>query len=209
MPQDLPSLATIRAYYDYAAGDLTVGKIAGGLEDQAFTRQSVPEASLKAGQRRQELQAFLAGIDLTSPAQVKRLLDVIEYHLLLPPYGPDGTSAAYIHFVRCLEQNGYPLSKDGKLGRGGFASPTAHLQEEHLSEETIRDHIEYLDDRLAAEDVRVVLGGVEDLLETTCRITLARLEQPWDERNDLAALIKRTQKALHVHIDTLTPASEV
>ena len=203
MPHQFLSSRTLRALYDSLAWHSTVGHIDGMFSDHGFRPGLVPDAQLRQGDRRQAAQRYMHAMDFSDHAQVQRLLRVIE-DFLSDQDGEDW--AAQTPLLERLERDGYEW-KDGRLHEIHPLN-LADVPLGEVDETVIREHLDRLTRLRNDGDTAGVLGSSKELVETTAKLVMRRLDVPFREDDDIPALTKGALRALKLHPDAVAPTPE-
>ncbi|MFE5806218.1 abortive infection family protein [Streptomyces sp. NPDC056491] len=103
-------------------------------------------------------------------------------------------------------RDGCRLDDELRLHTARVARLTAHV--DALTEASgIHAELERVR-RFGAEYPDDAIGAAKQLIEATAKLVLLKRNLPVDERQDLPALIKQAQQALHLHPAALPPARE-
>lgn len=183
-------------------GNYVVRQITELFELEGFAKAQLPEPQ-STGVRRQEAEAFQAGIDFGSVEQSERYLRVLAQVLSDHTGDEQWKRMKRDRLLGALRRAGIKLDVDGNLqlppsralGSLGLAGVS--------SESDIRLHIRRLE-RLEQEPEEVI-GAAKDLVEATVKYALIALEGAVPEKESLPALAARTMKALKLHPEAIAP----
>ena len=191
----------VRSAFREAASDYgVVRQIERAFEDEGIDPSRDEEHSWYApGQRRGTFDRYTAETDWTDARQVRLILNVFEQILTWTGEGDNRDN-----LIRHLRRDGYTVDEQGRI-HGGSAATLAEIPLDKLTDpSSIFEHLE----RIAAStdsDPGVAISGAKALIEATTKLVLAELQQPYDEKADIPALVKAAQKALALHPDSLAP----
>lgn len=167
------------------------------FEGHGFTREFVPPDELHGGQRRDLVECYYAGIELTDREQVRRLLLVFDDILFEIP---DSFAEGKRKLIRFVERDGFAF-RNGRIVDAGLdysvdlAIP-ATLDTSHL-------YI-YLD-RISGSiesDPELAVGSTKELVEATLKSILRGCNEDFDEsKEDVPVLLKKVQRALELAPD--------
>ncbi|MEV7297206.1 abortive infection family protein [Streptomyces microflavus] len=190
---------------------LALGAIGEYWENEHFTQR--PDATPgDGGVRKQLFDSYAASVDWTDADHVARALRVFESLLRRldresRKYGGDGLPADTVAELReAFARDGCRLDDELRLHTARVARLTVHV--EALTEASgIHAEVERVR-RFGAEYPDDAIGAAKQLIEATAKLVLLKRELPVDERQDLPALIKQAQQALHLHPAALPPARD-
>jgi Abortive infection C-terminus len=170
------------------------------LED--FSKAPLPDPQ-STGARRQEAEAFQAGIDFTSVEQSERYLRVVAQVLSDHAGDEDWKRMKRDRLRGALRRSGIKPDADGNLQ----LPPSRALGSLSLagvpSESDIRLHIRRLE-RLEQEPEEMV-GAAKDLVEATLKYAARALDGEVPGAEKLPALSARVMKALKLHPAAIAP----
>ncbi|MGW3060691.1 abortive infection family protein [Streptomyces goshikiensis] len=191
--------------------DLALGAIGEYWENQHFT-QNLDTTPGGGSARKQLFDSYAASVDWTDEDHVTRALKVFESMLRRLDrerrrYGGDGLPADRVAELReAFARDGCRLDDGLRLHTARVARLTVHVEALteasgiHAELERVRRFgVEYPDD---------AIGAAKQLIEATAKLVLLKRNLPVDERQDLPALIKQAQQALHLHPAALPPARD-
>lgn len=170
--------------------------------DDAFTDQEIvaePDKALQtSGERRQLVEGYYAGLDLTDPTDVQKVLRVIEREIARCQPRQDQVAQSPIGpVVITLEQSGY--RRDGYRILPVSPTPLVNL-EGHLqviNSQSIAENWERM--LVAAEsDPEDAITAARALVESTCKSILEELHISYEDAWDLTRLYKETTKVLQL-----------
>lgn len=191
----------VRSAFREASSDCgVVRQIERAFEDEGLDPEPASAHDwYSPGQRRGTFDRYTASVDWSDARQVRRVLNVFEQIL---EWSPEGDYRE--NLVRHLQRDGYAVDDHGRI-RGGSAAALAEIPLEQLSDpSSIYEHLE----RIAAStesDPGVAISGAKALVEATTKLVLSELQEPYDEKADVPALVKAAQKALALHPEALAP----
>ncbi|MEV5567697.1 abortive infection family protein [Streptomyces sp. NPDC052196] len=190
---------------------LAAGAIGEYWENEHFVRS--PEATPgDGGVRKQLFDSYAASVDWTDEDHVVRALRVFESMLRRldresRKSGGDGLPGDTVAELReAFARDGCRLDEELRLHTARVARLTVHV--EALTEASgIQAELERVR-RFGAEYPDDAIGAAKQLIEATAKLVLLKRSLPVDERQDLPALIKQAQQALHLHPAALPAARD-
>lgn len=197
MSRVLISRSVLTELREYFVRQHVLRTIADVFEDQGI--KANPQGALQiSGDRRQLVEEYYAGLDLTCPADAQKLLRVIEREIARSQPRRDELAQAPIgSVIICLEQNGYRV--DGYSILPGPATPLASLQ----------GHLERINSQSVLDDWQRMLTAVDTdpedaitaaraLVESVCKSVLDDLQLAYEDKWDLGRLYKEAAGALQL-----------
>ncbi len=197
MARPLISRAVLTELREYFVYNHVLRSIRDAFEDQGVHAQSESVANV-SGERRQLVEEYYAGLDLTNVTDVQKLLRVIEREIARCQPDSDQVSQSAIGtVVIALEQEGYRV--DGYRVLLAQSTPLAHL----------RDHLEAIDSqsvlddwdrmlRTAETDPEDAITSARALIESTCKSILDDLQVHYEHKWNLSKLYKTTANSLRL-----------
>lgn len=197
MGKDIVSRATRRAFQNSYSDFSVLREIANGFDDAGVEQRDLPEGSVPMGQRRTLVEEYYATVDWTSPADVRRVLDAYETHLIRL----EGHSRE-----EELEKLIKHLSRDGigyLDGRLVFAVPHQEILE-GLADGEVRVDLKHI--RVSAtrikdaidSDPAVAIGSAKELVEATCKAILKERGKEVPGKPDLPKLARAVAEELEL-----------
>ncbi|MEU6950227.1 abortive infection family protein [Streptomyces sp. NPDC046316] len=190
---------------------LVAGAIGEHWENEHFA-QNPDVTPGEGGVRKQLFDAYAASVDWTDEEHVTRALRVFESMLRRldresRKYGEGGLPADTVTELReAFARDGCRLDDELRLHTARVARLTVHVGA--LTEASgIHAELERVR-RFGAEYPDDAIGAAKQLIEATAKLVLLKRNLPVDERQDLPALIKQAQQALHLHPAALPPARD-
>lgn len=157
----------------------------------------------EGGVRKQLFDSYAASVDWTNHDHVTRALRVFQNMLRRLDresrrFGGDGLSADTVAELReAFARGGCRLDHELRLHTARIDYLVVHA--DALSEASgIHAELERLR-RFGADYPDDAIGAAKQLIEATAKLVLLKRSLPVDERQDLPALIKQAQQALHLH----------
>lgn len=207
MTKPLISAATRRAFREAASGwgGLVVRIIDNIWHDEGFARSD--DDGGQSGERRSAYQAYLNNVLWHDPAHVQRALHAFESTIRavkLPPYVDEDTW--FFELRDLLDRDGYTLDDRARIRP--HANKVLNLST-HQLEDPSAIHLAL--DRITANlstDPYVAIGTARELVESTAKIILREIGEAFTDRDDIADLIRRSQRALHLHPNQATPGPD-
>lgn len=194
--KELVSKRTRRAFQEHLVC-WVLREIVAVFEDEYIVRGE--EQPNVQGARRGLVASYYATVDWSSPVDVGRLLRVYEAIL-------DRTRKAfpegYDDLVAYLARDGYHVDGAGRLRGGAWAMlatmPLACLTDPAV----ILEHFDRITEAVD-RDPSHAIGAAKELVESTCKLVLKELDEPYESKWDVARLTKTAQKSLGLHPDVL------
>lgn len=182
--------ARTRRHFREALVDTVLGEIRDLFEDEGFRERDTDFNG--SGARRTLVERYYADVRWDDPSSVHRVLRVFEQVLSTLPEGGYRDQA-----VMLLRSDGYVVA-DGRIApRVAATIPVqamAELDDPDVIEAHLRRIASHIDD-----DPELAIGAAKELIESTTKLVLKRLNVPFDERADVPALVKQAQQALKLH----------
>lgn len=199
VPQDLIHARTRTAFREYLSGNAVLREISRLFDDEGI--ECSPLEPNVGGARRSLVEQYYATVDWTNQSDVSRVIRVYESVLAGASQEERDRLAAY------LRRDGLVANGDGRIlssVSAGLAAMPAHLLSDASS---IYEHIDRIS-RCAESDPAQAISGAKALIEATTKLVLKELNEPYDEKADVAALVKQVQMALKLHPETLAPTTK-
>ncbi|MGW0316409.1 hypothetical protein [Streptomyces flavidovirens] len=151
---------------------------------------------VEGGGRKQLFDSYAASVDWTDHDHLDRESR---------KYGGDGLPADTVADLReAFARDGCRLDDELRLHTARVAHLVVHA--DALSEASgIQAELERVR-RFGADYPDDAIGAAKQLIEATAKLVLLKRNLPVDERQDLPALIKQAQQALHLHPAAVPPA---
>ncbi len=206
-PQDLVPRAVRQIVIDTVGGDglYVLRQITEMFELEDFVRASLADPQT-TGQRRQEAEAFQAGIDFRSVEQSQRYLRVVAQILSDHAGEEDWKRMKRDRLLGVLRRHGIEPDEKGNLQ----LPPSRALGSLRLAgvptESDIRLHIRRLE-RLEQE-AEEMIGAAKDLVEAAAKYALIVLDGRVPEGQSLAALSKLVLTRLRLHPESVAPTKK-
>ncbi|GAB2889922.1 hypothetical protein GCM10027074_67780 [Streptomyces deserti] len=189
-----------------AVRGLMSGLVAGAIREYWENEHFAADPDFVPGEggvRKQLFDAYAASVDWSDEDHVTRALRVFESMLRRldresRKYGEDGLPADTVMELReAFARDGCRLDDELRLHTARVARLTVHV--DALTEASgIHAELERVR-RFGAEYPDDAIGAAKQLIEATAKLVLLKQNLPVDERQDLPALIKQAQQALHLH----------
>lgn len=197
MSKDIVSRATRRAFQNSYSDSSVLREIANDFDDAGVEQGQLHEGSAPMGQRRTLVEEYYASVDWTSPADVRRVLDAYETHLIrLEGQAREEESDKLLKH----------LSRDGigyLDGRLIFAPPhqesldnlldgevRVDLRQVRISANRIKDAID--------GDPALAIGSAKELVEATCKAILKERGKEVPGKPDLPKLARAVAEELEL-----------
>ncbi len=189
MARDLISRRTRRRFRESLVGAY-MGEISDMFEDEGFS-QGTPVTQV-SGRGRELIERYYASVDWSSGDQVDRVLRVFEQIYQRMNDGPERADILLL-----LKEDGLDVI-DGRIVRAAPPVISSGALAELRDPEVIERHLV----RIAASvdaDPEQAIGAAKELIESTTKLVLTTLGEPFDERSDVPGLVKQAQRALLLH----------
>ncbi|WAM19194.1 abortive infection family protein [Rhodococcus sp. JS3073] len=196
---------TIRTLLDIFAADWSVRTIEEAFIDAGIDPVTEGLAPAESGVRRTCARQYLHSLDLTKPEDCLRVLPIFEQVLDTLTTWNDEPDPAKTRLIKQLQRDGFERLDDGTIRPAGNLTIAA-LPAEVVDEEVIRAHLTRLE-RGMEDDPAVAIGSSKELIESVCKLALKHLNEEYDDRAEIPALVKQTLKALRLHPDTVAPTA--
>ena len=180
----------------------TLRTIADAFEVEGFAPGPEPDES---GARRCLFDAYCEAIDWTHAEQVDSGLRVFEEVVSwIEPHNPPMRQHALSKLRRLLHRDGHELDDRG------FIHPTERSTVPELPLEQLRNPASIREQlgRLDPSDPAPAIGASKSLIEATSKHVLEELGIEYNDRADMAALVRAVQKALKAHPDEIAPTAK-
>lgn len=187
MPRpELISAATRRVFREMAV-DTYVAQIAGMWEDEGFQQGPANDLS---GARRSLYQSYLDTVDWSDPDNVRRALRVFEEQLRQtePQYRVDA--------IRKLGRDGIEVDDEGGISSPHQDPLRPGLLSNLSDASAIYAGLDRITRALSAGDAALVIGSAKEVIESTAKVVLRQLGEPFSPKDDLPALVSKAQKRL-------------
>ncbi|MFD5111920.1 abortive infection family protein [Streptomyces sp. NPDC058391] len=188
--------------------DLVAGAIGEYWENEHFAQNSDATPG-EGGVRKQLFDSYAASVDWTDDDHVTRALRVFESMLRRldrdnRKFSGNGLPAETVADLReAFARDGCSLDDELRLHTARVARLTVHA--DALTEASgIQAELERVR-RFGADYPDDAIGAAKQLIEATAKLVLLKRNLPVDERQDLPALIKQAQQALHLHPVAVPP----
>lgn len=153
----------------------------------------LPEEELPSGQRRSLVECYYASVDWTDASHVRRVLYAYEDILLEMS---DEHTQQKAKLIKCLERDGYTYIQDRIASDHPSSALASSLPQFALDTAHLAVHVERINSA-AANDPALAIGSTKELVESTLKTILVGMGVPYEDRKeDVAALLKKVQKAL-------------
>lgn len=196
MSQAKLSKRTLTEFREWLVG-WTLRTIDDLFKGHGFEPVNVPADMLPHGQRRGLVECYYAGINLGNREHVRRLLSVYEDVLFeVPAAFEEGKRK----LVRLLERDGFSY-ENGRIVGGDTAS---QIDLSSIPTNLDIGHLGIYLDRINGSvdsDPELAIGSTKELVEATLKAILHGDGLPFDEKDDIPALLKKVQKHLDLAPD--------
>lgn len=205
MARDLIHPRTRNEFRELSSGWGVLRTIESAFEVEGFEPGPPVDAG---GQRRSLFETYAQVIDWTDPGQVGLAIHVFEEIL---SWGTDVDTEYRDPVIakvrRLLESDGYTVDDECRI-RHVSTRPLTELPLEQLRDPSaIEEHLRRLE-ATGDADPPLAISSAKALVEATCKHVLEELEESYDDKADLPALVKAVQKGLKVHPDTIAPTAK-
>lgn len=174
----------------------TIDELFGDLGFEYNADAYAAEQAAGHGQRRSTAAGYIGTLDLTSPRDAERLTRAISLKLReWEEVGESNFTKDLDRLKRALDNSGYAW--DGrKLIRGpGLPEHPLTTRLRDLGQQDVNEEIERIS-RTLEDDPADAITASRALVETVCKAILEELDKPFEERDDLPSLYKKTAMAL-------------
>lgn len=152
---------------------------------------------LESGMRRSLVAAYFAGIDLSDPAQLGRLIRV--FVDAIDSWGRDDQGEfvqSAKEMIRSLQRDGVPLDDAGELTTSVAALNVPLSDFNRLGEpRVVQQHLERISANVE-RDPPAAVGSCKKLVESVCKFILQDYGVEFSRKDDLLDLYKKTAKEL-------------
>jgi hypothetical protein len=201
------SAHTRRRWQDLCAGYGTVRRIADLYEaDGILPAQAADTGGL--GQRRSEVVMHEASLDLSRPDDHRRLLRVYAEGIEefgRPSFGRELVDDACA-VLESLRRDGAQVDADGRLLVPVGRAPAVALPVTDYTRldqpEVLEAHIERINENITT-DPAAAIGSAKELVESVCKFVLEDYSEPYDRRDDLLSLYKKTSQTLKLSAESV------
>jgi len=170
----------------------TLREIRDLFEAHAFEHIPLPEEDLPSGQRRSSVECFYASTDWADRADIVRMLRVYEDILFKMP---DEAVEYRTELLRYLERDGYVLNGHQLMPKqASNFDPTAFAA---FDVEHLEAHVRRIEKALP-DDPAAAIGSAKELIESTLKTILERLNETYGRSDDIPQLLKLVQKGLEL-----------
>ncbi|MDA8385157.1 MAG: abortive infection family protein [Actinomycetota bacterium] len=207
---DLVHPRTRTAFRETCSDHAVVRQICQAFENEGF--DPAPEGTAPGdgwygpGQRRGTFDRYSSRIDWTDPNQVRRVLNVFEEILTWLDDKDEDTAKRKEQLSRHLARDGYEIDEAGRIRSSTLV--TSSLDLSGLREpDAILEHLERMSGAMDT-DPSLAISGAKALIEATTKTVLDELQESYDDRADVPALVKAAQKALQLHPELLASTTK-
>lgn len=205
MKRELISRVTRRHFREWLV-EWTLREIRELFESHGFEKSFIPQEDLPGGERRNSVEYYYQSVDWTNPDHVARMLQAYEDIL----FSITDLSLPYrAELLRYLDRDGFLLGGNRLVARaathGLNPALMASLNSQHLAE-----HVQRIE-RSLADDPAQAIGSAKELLESTLKTILERLEVTYGS-DEVPKLLKSVQVALELapsEIDSAKRGAEI
>jgi len=192
---DLISKQTRLAFREHLVG-WTLRTISDLFDAADIPRMEVAENQLPSGQRRSLVEQYYAGVDWSSPQDVRKVLRVYEDILAeLDPHSKD-----YQRLANLLRRDNL-VHKDGRLISPGFIDVAkVERASEKLSLSALRDHVRRIEQSVESDPAQAI-GSAKELVETVAKLVLRHYSRDPEQYTTLPKLVKEAMKCLDLSVD--------
>jgi len=182
-----------------------VRQIAQAFDDEGFYPAAETAAPggdwYQEGQRRGTFDRHTHSVNWADPSQVRRVLNVFQEIL---SWAPDDYQARLVGY---LGRDGYRVDDLGRIETSVVVRVPEIPLEAVADAASIREHLDRIE-RGADSDPAMAISSAKALIEATTKLVLNELGESYDERADLPALVRATQRALGLHPDAIAPTAK-
>lgn len=160
--------------------------------------------NLDSGMRRSLVAGYLAGIDMSDPAQVGRLVRV--FADAVDSWGRDADGnylPAARDMIRSLQRDGVPLDDDGNLTTSVVALNVPLSDFNRLGDPSVvHQHLERISVNVE-RDPPAAVGSCKELVESVCKFILQDYGIEFTRKDDLLDLYKKAAKELKLNRESV------
>jgi hypothetical protein len=200
------SQQTVRELLNIFAADWTVRSIEDQFIDAGIRPAPEPKVTAESGARRQAARRYIASLDLSIAQDSERLLPIFDNVLGDLKDWQGRINPVLERLLRRLQADGYDRGPDGKLRASAVMSVPPLKAPAGIDESILRQHLRRLEQSVV-DDPAAAIGESKDLLESACKLVLARMNIEFDPKADVPALVKLALKELKLHPDALAPTT--
>lgn len=185
-----------------------------------ITPKNIEASLLPSGQRRALVARYYAGVDWTSPKDVKKVLgvyeDVLDYisEQLNEPdrFNTDSESKAltqqFSRMTRWLGNDGFPYDGKKILFQQKTPIELQHDATDLLDPFQFNEYVQRINGSID-EDPALAIGSTKELVEAVLKTILTALpDVTFDKTDDVPRLLSKTQKALKLTPDDIDNAAK-
>jgi len=189
---DLISKHTRSAFADQLVADWTLRTIS-----DLFDGADVPHVSRANGQqpvgsvRRALIAEYCAGIDWSSPSDVRKICSVYEQVLAGVPVD----SLTYKKLTNLLRRDGFAYLDGRIVALSGVNLQPIKAVSESIDMSAINDHIRRIEQSVESDPAQAI-GSAKELVETVAKYVLARFSLPTEGYESVQSLVKDARKCL-------------
>lgn len=207
---DLVHPRTRTAFRETCSDYAVVRQICQAFENEGFDpapEDAAPEGGWYGpGQRRGTFDRYSSRVDWTNPNQVRRVLNVFEEILTWLDDNDEHSAKRKDQLSRHLARDGYEIEGAGRIRSSTLVNSSLDLS--GLREpDAILEHLERMASAMET-DPSLAISGAKALIEATTKTVLDELQESYDDRADVPALVKAAQKALQLHPELLAPTTK-
>jgi hypothetical protein len=199
--RELVSQRTREAVRDTMSGTV-LREIDEMWQDELFAPPAEEPESV-GGQRVTHFQGYLNQVDWTDAAHVNRALRVFEVALrpwFAPPDGfTHGLEVVIPRLQRLFRRDGYELDDHGHITGGAPVIIAPEFLADLPDAAVIHEHLGRISAAIERDDPAQAIGSAKELIESTAKLVLRELGEPYSDSDDLPALVLRAQQSLSVH----------
>ena len=196
--RDLISSSTRGRFRSLMTGS-TDGQIRAAFQDEGFAPN--PDSTWDDGSvRRTTTQHHLEAVDWTDHSHVTRALRVIAR--LIEDFDDQYSEP----LRKALRGDGCRIDEHGQITIAAAQLPRVPL-------DGLRDPAAILDNldriqRAIGDDPAQAVGSAKELIESTAKTVMIERGEPVNDKDDIAALIRKAQQALSLHPSAATPGPD-
>jgi hypothetical protein len=205
--RDLLHVRTRNAFRDACCDLAVVRRVETAFENEGFYPASEAEGPPegwygRGGERRGTFDRHTHGVDWTDPEPVRRVVAVFEEILSW------ATGEEYRQkLIGYLRRDGYNVDESGRVTSSSMIR-LAELPLENLRDPSaITEHLDRIS-RAAESDPALAISASKALIEATTKMVLSELGEAYDEKAEIPALVRATQKALGLHPESIAPTAK-
>lgn len=169
-------------------------------------RADVSHLSLPTGARRSLVEEYYAGVDWSSPRDIKKVLRAYE-QILNGLENPVGMSLDYAErerkkLVGLLQRDGFVYENGRLVPAGGVDLKSLTDASEAIDRTTLHDHIQRIEQSIESDPPQAI-GSSKELVETVAKHVLIQYGEDPEKYDTLQQLVKAALKSLDLSLENI------